>query len=223
MKNDFAGETELREWLKSCPKYGNNEEAPDQEAARLADEVSDLVNGLRNDLGNGYRVDFSTPSTHLLYGYWVGALPDGRKARDMLNYGVDPFYGDASNGLGLRTLSTMKLPYEKFVGGYASHIGIDPKYFSGSDFAQRGIQFRDRVLKPLFFNVLQSGLSPFYLYVNITTAQTLRAVLADPKRYAPNGVYIMRIHGTFVNFLDLSPAIQEDIICRLDPASTAIA
>jgi formate C-acetyltransferase len=31
----------------------------------------------------------------------------------------------------------------------------------------------------------------------------------------------MRIHGTFVNFLDLSPAIQEDIILRLDPNSTA--
>ena len=44
----------------------------------------------------------------------------------------------------------------------------------------------------------------------------LRKVLAEPKKYAPNGIYIMRIHGTFVNFLDLSPAIQNDIIARLD-------
>ena len=56
----------------------------------------------------------------------------------------------------------------------------------------------------------------------MTTAETLRAVLKNPKKYAPNGVYIMRIHGTFVNFLDLSPAIQEDIILRLDPASTSL-
>ena len=47
-------------------------------------------------------------------------------------------------------------------------------------------------------------------------------VLADPKKYAPSGVYIMRIHGTFVNFLDLSPEIQQDIIKRLDPASTTM-
>jgi pyruvate-formate lyase len=33
----------------------------------------------------------------------------------------------------------------------------------------------------------------------------------------------MRIHGTFVNFLDLSPDIQEDIIARLDPDSTSMA
>lgn len=223
LQNDFADDPELRQWLKARPKYGNNEHEPDAEAAKLAGEVADLVNQLKNSLGNPYRADFSTPSTHLLYGYWVGALPDGRQARDMLNYGIDPFYGDANNGLGLRTLSAMKLPFEKFVGGYASHIGIDPKYFSTSDNAQRGVQFRDRVLNPLFFNSLQVGLSPFYLYVNVTTAQTLRAVLANPKHYAPNGVYIMRIHGTFVNFLDLSPAIQEDIICRLDPASAALA
>jgi len=32
----------------------------------------------------------------------------------------------------------------------------------------------------------------------------------------------MRIHGTFVNFLDLSPEIQQDIITRLDLKSTHI-
>jgi formate C-acetyltransferase len=31
----------------------------------------------------------------------------------------------------------------------------------------------------------------------------------------------MRIHGTFVNFLDLSPAIQEDIIARLEASGYA--
>ena len=40
--------------------------------------------------------------------------------------------------------------------------------------------------------------------------------------FFPSGIYIMRIHGTFVNFLDLSPAIQEDIIARLDPDSTRL-
>ena len=61
-----------------------------------------------------------------------------------------------------------------------------------------------------------------YLYFNITTPDTLRKVLAEPEKYAPSGVYIMRIHGTFVNFLDLSPAIQNDIITRLDLESTKI-
>ena len=54
------------------------------------------------------------------------------------------------------------------------------------------------------------------------TPEMLRKVLAEPKKYAPSGVYIMRIHGTFVNFLDLSPDIQEDIIKRLDMESTRL-
>ena len=222
LKNNFEGYEELREFLLSAPKFGNNNEEVDRETAELTSKIADMVRSSKNYLGNSFRPDFSTPSTHLLYGYWVGALPCGRKSRDMLNYGVDPLYGEAQNGLGFRTLSLMKLPFNKMCGGYASHFGIDPKYFSSADYEGKGVEFRDKVMKPLFFNELNENVAPFYLYVNVTTAEILRKVLAEPKKYAPSGVYIMRIHGTFVNFLDLSPAIQQDIIRRLDPASTNI-
>ena len=219
---NFEGYESLRDYLKSCPKYGNNHPVADAEAVDVANRVSDMVSSLKNYLGNSFRPDWSSPSTHLLYGYWVGATPDGRGAREMLGYGIDPLYGEAGNGLGFRTLSAMKLPYAKFNGGVASHFGVDPKYFDGKTMEEKGVQFFQRVVLPLFFNDCSTGRAPFYLYVNVTTAETLRRVLADPKKYAPNGVYIMRIHGTFVNFLDLSPAIQDDIIKRLDPGSTAM-
>ena len=222
LKNNFQGDEELREFLLSAPKFGNNNETADNEAVEITNKIADMVRNKKNYLGNNFRPDFSTPSTHLLYGYWVGALPCGRKSRDMLNYGVDPLYGEAQNGLGFRTLSLMKLPFRKMCGGYASHFGIDPKYFTSASYEEKGIEFKNKVMKPLFFNELNQNVAPFYLYVNVTTAEILRKVLAEPKKYAPSGVYIMRIHGTFVNFLDLSPAIQQDIITRLDPQSTAI-
>ncbi|MBQ7122188.1 MAG: hypothetical protein IJO03_08025 [Clostridia bacterium] len=223
LKADFVGYEDLREFLLSADKFGNNIEKVDKEAGEIASMVADIVSSTKNYLGNSFRPDFSSPSTHLLYGYWVGATPDGRKSRDMLGYGVDPLYGSAENGLGFRMLSNMKMPFEKMNGGYASHLGIDPKYFTSSTDEGKGVEFRDKVINPLFFNPLKEGVSPFYLYVNVTTAEILRKVLAEPKKYAPSGVYIMRIHGTFVNFLDLSPAIQQDIITRLDPKSAAIA
>jgi formate C-acetyltransferase len=221
LKSNFEGYEELREFLLKQDKFGNNIERVDNEAKEIASRVSDMIRSKRNYLSNPFRPDFSTPSTHLTYGYWVGATPDGRKSRDMLGYGVDPLYGEASNGLGFRMLSNMKLPFEQFNGGYASHLGIDPKFFNGEN-EEKGIQFFNNVIRPLFFNELKEGVSPFYLYVNVTTPETLRKVLADPKKYAPSGVYIMRIHGTFVNFLDLSPEIQQDIITRLDLKSTSI-
>ncbi|MGF7145166.1 pyruvate-formate lyase [Anaerotaenia torta] len=138
----------------------------------------------------------------------------------MLNYGVDPLYGDAQNGLGYRVLSAQKLPYEQFNGGYASHLGLDPNYFRADTKESKGMEFKTKVLNPLFFGTKEERIAPFYLYVNVTTPDTLRKVLENPGKYAPSGVYIMRIHGTFVNFLDLSPEIQEDIIKRLDLQST---
>lgn len=222
LKKNFEGYEELHEFLLSCPKFGNNIEVVDNEAREIALKVSKMLRSKKNYLGNSFRPDFSSPSTHLTYGYWVGATPDGRKSRDMLGYGVDPLYGEASNGLGFRMLSNMKLPFEEFNGGYASHLGIDPKYFKGKDYDEKGMEFYQNIIQPLFFNELEEGISPFYLYVNVTTPETLRKVLANPEKYAPSGVYIMRIHGTFVNFLDLSPEIQQDIITRLDLNSTHI-
>jgi len=222
ISKNFEGYEDLRGFLKSCAKFGNNIEIVDNEAREIAIKVSHMLRSKKNYLGNSFRPDFSSPSTHLTYGYWVGATPDGRQSRDMLGYGVDPLYGEASNGLGFRMLSNMKLPFEEFGGGYASHLGIDPKFFTGDSYMEKGVQFRNNIVNPLFFNELKDGVSPFYLYVNVTTPETLRKVLANPQKYAPSGVYIMRIHGTFVNFLDLSPEIQQDIITRLDLNSTSI-
>lgn len=222
LRTNFQHDPELHQYLLSCDKYGNNIPQVDREAGEIANRISDIVSSRKNYLGNPFRSDYATPSTHLLYGYWVGATPDGRKAREMLGYGIDPLYGDAHQGLGFRVLSGMKLPYGKMSGGCASHFGIDPGYFKADTMEGRGLEFRDKIIHPLFFNPANPELSPFYLYVNVTTPEMLRKVLADPKKYAPGGVYIMRIHGTFVNFLDLSPAIQEDIIARLDPESTSL-
>ncbi len=223
LRTNFEHDPKMRQYLLGCKKFGNNIETADLEAREIADRVSDIVSSKKNYLGNPFRSDFATPSTHLLYGYWVGATPDGRKSRDMLGYGVDPLYGEAHSGLGFRVLSGMHLPYEKMNGGYASHFGINPGYFKADTFEGKGVEFRDKVINPLFFNPSNNRIQPFYLYVNVTTPDMLRKVLANPKKYAPGGVYIMRIHGTFVNFLDLSPAIQEDIITRLDMESTSIA
>jgi len=62
---------------------GNHVKAADLEAAEVASRISDRIASLTNYLGNPFRPDWATPSTHLLYGYWVGATPDGRKAREI--------------------------------------------------------------------------------------------------------------------------------------------
>lgn len=101
-------------------------------------------------------------------------------------------------------------------GGCVSHFGIDPKYFTADGYEEKDIQFRDRVLTPLFFNPNNDKLAPFYLYVNVTIADTLRKVLANPKKYAPNGVYIVRIPRNICQFPESVPGnfILPEVLSR---------
>ena len=220
--SDFEEDEEMRQYLLQCNKFGNAMIDVDEEAAEIVKKISDMVGSKRNYLGNRFRPDWSTPSTHLIYGYKVGATPDGRRARQMLGYGIDPLYGNADSGMGLRILSCMQLPFEKMTGGYASHFGISPNYFKKESMEERGIEFYNTIIKPLFLSAKEGKVAPFYLYVNVTTPEILQKVLDNPSKYAPGGIYIMRIHGTFVNFLDLSAQIQQDIIKRLDLRSTSL-
>jgi len=217
LQSAFKGYEELQAFLKNQNKFGNNCDDVDAVAVRIAANVSERVSALRNPMGRPYLADWSTPSTHLLYGYWVGATPDGRAARTMLGYGLDPRPEAVRAELPERFLSAWKLPYLKMTGGFAAHIGLRPDCAArAATLDEKGLWMRDRIIKPLFRLGEEMAESPFYAYFNIDTADHLRKVLAEPAKYAPNGIYIMRIHGTFVNFLDLSPAIQEDIICRLE-------
>ncbi len=217
LQNNFTGFEELRQYLKMQPKYGNDLEEPDETAVRIAAKVSRMVMELRNPAGKPFWPDYSTPSTHLLYGYHVGATPDGRPAREMLGYGIDPRRESVQNGRIDQLLSERKLAFGDFLGGYASHLGISPEVFrNGRDIPEKMKIFTEKIIKPLFGFKEELDNAPFYVYFNIDSKVNLRRVLAEPEKYAPNGIYIMRIHGTFVNFLDLSPVIQEDIIARLD-------
>jgi pyruvate-formate lyase len=222
LQKNFKGYGELRHFLSCQDKFGNNCDEVDAIAARLVNQVSDLIGNLKSPTGCDYLADWSTPSTHLLYGYWVGATPDGRAARSILGFGVDPRPEADRGGLPNRFLSAWKLPFLKMTGGYASHMGLRQNSADDADdLEEKGIWMRDNLIKPLFRLRLEPNESPYYVYFNVDSASHLRQVLKNPKKYAPNGIYIMRIHGTFVNFLDLSPAIQEDIIMRLEPRATA--
>ena len=222
LQKDFAGYEALQNELIAQPKYGNDQADADEVAVRLAQKVSDMIHGLRNPAGNPFLADYSTPSTHLLYGYHVGATPDGRHAREMLGYGIDPRHESSRSGRIDLMLSERKLPFAEFKGGYAQHLGIAPQVFrEGKDIPEKMHIFSEKIIKKLFRFGGNAETAPFYVYFNIDSKVNLRRVLAEPEKYAPNGIYIMRIHGTFVNFLDLSPAIQNDIIARLDSDEAA--
>ena len=216
LRSNFRNDPAFRARLLAYPKYGDRDAQSDRTACRLVEKISGEVSALRNPAGKPFMPDFSTPSTHLLYGYQVGATPDGRSARAMLGYGIDPRPEAGSGELTDQLISERLLPFDRMTGGYASHIGLTPALFDDFPTSEgKALAMRDRIIHPLF-HPKEDGSAPFYVYFNIDSARHLRKILSDPRKYAPSGIYILRIHGTFVNFLDLAPAIQEDIIKRLE-------
>ncbi len=219
LRDNFQVYEELRAFLLSAPKYGNNDDYADIEAIELCKKVTDKINRQKNIFNCEFNADWSTPSTHLLYGYWVGATPDGRLSRERLNFGLDPTVGTAKRGLLPRIASLQKFPVEKFYGGYAYSLGINPDLVS-PDKTNREEMFRS-ILDSIFgFNGRPNRKGGFYAYFNVCSSDIFKDAIKNPEKY--NGIFIVRIHGTFVNLLDLSPAIQNDIIKRLDFPSSSV-
>lgn len=61
LQNNFEGDEELRQYLLSCPKFGNNIPEVDEEARQIAEKISDLVASQKNYLGNPFRPDWTAP------------------------------------------------------------------------------------------------------------------------------------------------------------------
>ena len=220
VRHNFKGYKELRSIiLDKIPKYGQNIAEPDNEARELQIKVSKLINSQKNSFRRNFASDFSTPSTNQLYGFWVGATPDGRLSRAPLAFGMDPSVGVSKKGLLARVLSAHKLEFELMSGGAASSMSINPDRIRKMPISEQA-QYLKKVIDVIFDFNKKNGNGPPYVYFNVYSPKELLDVAKHPERYL-NPV-ILRIHGQYVDARHLSPDILlNDVIPKLDPMSTS--
>jgi len=220
LRNNFDGYEQLRDFLRTKPpKYGNNDPAADTETLELQERVSSLINSQKNPLGNPFCADWSTPSTNMLYGYWTGATPNGRLARGILSYGVDPEVASGRKGLLARVASQAKLNYALMSGGCAVALSINPDPLQKMPPDEKTSYLKDVIAAVFGYNT-NAEPSMMYAYFNVFSPEKLMDVVNNPDKY-PDPV-IVRIHGQYGDARHLSPdIISGDIIPRLDPMSTS--
>ena len=80
--HDFEGGTreQIRQMLLSAPKYGNDEDEPDEIMKSLSIFLSKNIRSCPNPYGYPTREGRNGAAGHVTAGMFVGALPDGRKA-----------------------------------------------------------------------------------------------------------------------------------------------
>ena len=87
---DFEGHSELRNYLLSCAKMGNNDDSVDCYADVLLDIFSDVFSQYKNIHGGVLRAGTGSAMEYILSAAKVGATPDGRRAKTAFGSSFSP-------------------------------------------------------------------------------------------------------------------------------------
>lgn len=195
---NFEGYELLRKRLMKLPKYGQENAEADGMAARLAKDVSDIFASYVNRHGGGAKPVLLSFIWAPAVGKILGATADGRLAGMTVAQSVTPQSAAMTKGITAAMNSCNSLPFDCFSGGASAMWDLDPEWASES------------VIEGLLLGFFAGGGHIFQ--GNATSVEDLIRAKEHPNEY-PN--LIVRVGGFSARFVNLDPALQDDIIGRL--------
>ena len=200
LKNNYPREGLRQELLRRAPKFGNDEDAVDNLAARVFRHYCDLMKRISAQSGIAF---FAQPFTFVWLveaGERTAATPDGRRQGDNLAYSISPMQGRDFRGLTALINSLSKLPQRLAPGSTSAIVEIEPGLFSETQIGY---------LATLLQTAVEKGVGQ--LQFNVVNADTLRKAQAEPERYRSLAV---RVSGFSQRFCLLDRKMQDHIIAR---------
>jgi formate C-acetyltransferase len=206
LDDDFKGHEKLRLLLRErTPKYGNDDDYPDQVMMRLFEAYFDAVDGRPNTKGGKYHINLLPTTVHIYFGSVVNALPDGRKSGEPLSEGISPVQGADRRGPTAVLRSAAKMDHAR-TGGTLLNQKLTPGLLDSDEGAKKFVQ-----LVRSYFRM-----DGHHIQFNVIDAATLRAAQENPDEYRD---LIVRVAGYSDYFCDLSKALQDEIIARTEHKS----
>ena len=151
--------------------------------------------------GGGYEVTIAPVSTHIVYGMLCGATPDGRKKGEPLSDSVSPAQGTDVNGPTASIKSVANLEHVNFAQGTIFNMKLHPAALE----SKAGMAKWASMIRTYF------DLGGWEIQFNVVDERTLRRAQEHPENYRN---LIVRVAGYSDYFVDLTPALQEEIILR---------
>lgn len=199
-RSNFEGYDELRSVLLNAPKYGNDSHA--DKYARLVQEIyCDEVTKYRNFRGGMFTAGCYPMTTSVAFGFMTSALPSGRLQGTALNSGVSPATGMDREGVTAAIKSVCRLNYEELSNGASFTINMD----SGIP----GVKGRE-VIKALIRSFVELG--GMHIQFNVLSEDVLRKAQEEPENYR---WLLVRVAGWSAYFVELSRALQDELIARI--------
>lgn len=206
LKNDWVGFEDMRTLiLKKADFFGNDGETSNYVAALFTDTLYEYTKEKRSIFG--YPLIFGNLEGYNPHHKWFGsktaATPDGRKAGEMMKFGLSQTGGYDRNGLSALLNSVAACDKHGIITGGSSvtNISLDKKLIVDDN----GFINTAKLLETYFKN----GGSQFQL--NCVSAEELIEAKAVPEEHKSLRV---RVSGFSDFFVNLSEGMQDDLIKR---------
>jgi len=200
LKSDFAGNDILRHQLLGAPKYGNDDDEADEVLKQVFNAYYTAVTGRPNTRGGVYRINLLPTTCHVYFGEVTGAMPDGRKKGLPFSEGISPVQGADCCGPTAVLNSAAKIDHLK-TGGTLLNQKFLPQFLESDKGRTAVVQLIRSYFK----------MDGHHVQFNVVDEKTLRQAQKHPENYRD---LIVRVAGYSDYFINLTPALQDEIIHR---------
>jgi len=203
LSSNFKNREELRQrFICDTPKYGNDEDYPDQITKDVFELYFNAIDGRPNTKGGHHRINLLPTTVHVYFGSVIGAMPDGRKAYEPLSEGISPVQGSDTKGPTAVLKSASKIDHVR-TGGTLLNQKFTPSFFATNE----GINNIAHLVRGYF------KLGGHHIQFNVVSADTLREAQKNPEKYRD---LIVRVAGYSDYFINLGSKLQDEIIGRTE-------
>jgi len=193
---------EIRQLCLAQPKFGNDIEEVDQIAARLSKDSADIIHSFDNAPFHKYMIAREGLAWHYYGGLGCKALPNGRKAFEPLYDGsLSPMGGADKNGPTAVLRSCHTADFNDNCFSAVLNQKFTSAILQGEENADKLVAYTNAFLS--------SGGS--HIQYNIMDTEELVDAKVHPEE---NQDLVVRIGGFSAYFVQLSGAIQDDVIHR---------
>lgn len=203
MQSNFRDYEELRNiLLNKSPKFGNDDDYADDITRQVFEMYFDAIDSRPNTKGGQYRINLLPTTSHVYFGSVIGAMPDGRLAKEPLSEGISPFQGMDRKGPTAVLKSAAKIDHLR-TGGTLLNQKFTPQFFE----EEKGIESLVHLIRAYF------KMDGHHIQFNVVTAETLKKAQKLPEKHRD---LIVRVAGYSDYFVDLTPELQNEIIRRTE-------
>ena len=201
---NWEGYESLRQRIiNEVPHYGNADPYADEQMKYMIDLYYGLSRKYSTERCKVYKCGTFGASDHVVQGEITWATPDGRKTGDPIADASSPCQGRDVCGPTAVFRSSTYFDHSHFMDGMALNLKIHPTALQAND----GITKLEDVTKSYFD---MGGMEVQY---NVVDGKTLRKAQKDPDKYHN---LVVRIAGFSAYFVDMTEAMQADIISRAE-------